>query len=192
MVISYFLLACPLWIFLKAGSIFPAAGYGIAVLGMMTVFSSSIWPTLSVSGLGALGIFLLPTANRFVESGSVAALVQSERHTDYVVTALHSWSPAVSVVASLCAILFCTRLFSVAKVVKSFQGKVAVTGIACFIALGVFWSLISNMGFAPMPTAGVNFPFVSYGGSMMVVQLMMVGFVLSYYRRKNLSDLKLG
>lgn len=190
-VVSHFLLASPLWIFLKTGSIFPAAGYGIAVLGMMTIFSSSILPTLSVSSLSALGIFLLPATNRFVENESLAAAVQSEQHTDFVMTAMHSWSPVFSIVASLCAILFCTRLFSIAKIVKSFQGKVAVTGIACFISLGVFWSLISNLGFAPMPTAGVTFPFVSYGGSMMIAQLAMIGVVLSYYRRKNLSDLDL-
>lgn len=186
--VSYLLLASPIWIFLKTGSVFPAAGYGVAVLGMMTVYSASIWPTLSVSCLSALGIFLLPEMNRFAESGSLEALRQSEQHTDFVMTALHSLSPTISVVAALCAILFCTRLFSVAKAIKSFQGKMAVIGIACFISLGVLWSLISNLGFAPMPTAGVNFPFVSYGGSMMIAQLAMIGFVLSYYRRKNLSD----
>lgn len=190
--VSYLLLASPIWIFLKTGSIFPMAGYGIAILGMMTVYSPSMWPTLSVSCLGALGIFLLPTTNRFAESGSLEALRQSEQHTDFVISALHTWSPTLSVVAALCAVLFCARLFSVARIIKTSQGKMAVTGIACFISLGVLWSLISNLGFAPMPTAGVNFPFVSYGGSMMIAQLTMIGFVISYFRRKNLSDLEIG
>ncbi len=186
---SYLLLAAPLWYFLKTGSVFPAAGYGVAILGMMTVYSPSIWPTLSVSSLSALCIFLLPQMSRFAESGLLEMLKQREQHTDFVMTSLHSWSPTISIVAAFCAIMICTRLFSIAKMIKSFQGKIAVTGIACFISLGVLWSLILNLGFAPMPTAGVNFPFVSYGGSMMIAQLAMIGFALSYYRRKNLSDL---
>lgn len=36
--------------------------------------------------------------------------------------------------------------------------------------------------------AGVNLPFVSYGGSMMISQLAMIGIALGYYRRKNIGN----
>ena len=38
-----------------------------------------------------------------------------------------------------------------------------------------------------MPVTGVNFPFLSYGGSMLVAHLALIGWILGHYRRKNIQ-----
>jgi cell division protein FtsW (lipid II flippase) len=190
-VISYILLALPLWIFMKVGSIFPAMAYGISILAMLTVFSASGYPVFWITCLGALGLLLMPATEPFVSTISQESLRQSEKHTDFVISSIHSWSPVVSMLVGICLVLLCSRLFSISSAVKSSQGKMRTLGIAGFISLGALWSLVSNLGFAPMPVTGVNLPFVSYGGSMMVAQLAMVGIALGHYRRKNISDVGL-
>jgi cell division protein FtsW (lipid II flippase) len=52
---------------------------------------------------------------------------------------------------------------------------------------GTLWGILSNIGFAPMPTAGLNIPFLSYGGSLLVANLALIGIVIGANRRKMLS-----
>lgn len=56
----------------------------------------------------------------------------------------------------------------------------------CIFALKFIWNILMVIGFAPI--ISVSLPFVSYGGSGLVIQMSAVGLILSIYKGKNLSN----
>ena len=54
--------------------------------------------------------------------------------------------------------------------------KLLITGIMTMFSLQALMIICGNMGLLPM--TGITLPFVSYGGSSMVVSFLMVGVVL--------------
>lgn len=73
----------------------------------------------------------------------------------------------VLIMASLRVALRCELLF----------GKLAIVGIAAMWAFQIFENI--GMCLSLMPITGIPLPFISYGSSSMVAQLLTVGLVLS-------------
>lgn len=73
------------------------------------------------------------------------------------------------------------RFMVIANNAKDLFGTMLVTGVMIHIAIQVFMNIavVTNT----MPNTGVTLPFVSYGGSSMVVLLAEIGLVLSVSRR---------
>lgn len=103
-----------------------------------------------------------------------------EAHTDFVFSI---WAEETGLAGSLVIVaLFAAmvwRIFHIARV-ATIRGDrfaaLAVTGIALLIA---FQSFI-NLGVASglLPTKGLTLPFISYGGSSLIISAAMIGMVL--------------
>ncbi|MDO7786576.1 FtsW/RodA/SpoVE family cell cycle protein [Desulforamulus aquiferis] len=110
-----------------------------------------------------------------------------EFHTDLVFSYLvYTFGWVVGAVVIISALALLIIMASVAKQVKDSYGFLLVSGLTSILALHFIWNIFMTVGFAPI--SGINLPFISYGGSQMVINLAIMGIVLSVYRRKNLSD----
>lgn len=69
------------------------------------------------------------------------------------------------------------RAFAIARAAPDFFGKLVVAGLASTIVLQAFINMAAISGL--MPLAGIPLPFVSYGGTSLVVALAMVGIMLN-------------
>jgi len=58
---------------------------------------------------------------------------------------------------------------------KYFQGYV-VFGIFLLIAIQVLFNIAVNIGL--LPTKGLTLPFISYGGTSIIIMLSLIGIVL--------------
>jgi len=103
-----------------------------------------------------------------------------EAHTDFVFSI---WAEETGLMGSLTIVaLFAAmvwRIFRIAKVAELRGDRFAslvVTGIALLIAYQAF----INMGVAAglLPTKGLTLPFISYGGSSLIISAGMIGMVL--------------
>ncbi|OIO47152.1 MAG: putative lipid II flippase FtsW [Candidatus Portnoybacteria bacterium CG_4_10_14_0_2_um_filter_39_11] len=76
------------------------------------------------------------------------------------------------------------RVFKIAKNADTDFGRLLALGIGFWLFLQAFINIAATCGL--LPIAGVPLPFVSYGGSSMVVSLAAVGILLniSKYQRK--------
>lgn len=76
------------------------------------------------------------------------------------------------------------RAFKIAKNADTDFGRLLAFGIGFWLFLQAFVNIAATCGL--LPVAGIPLPFVSYGGSSMVVSLVAVGILLniSKYRRK--------
>jgi rod shape determining protein RodA len=61
-------------------------------------------------------------------------------------------------------------------------GTFAAAGIAGFIAIQVFINVGMTIGI--MPITGIPLPFISYGGSALIADLMAVGVLESIHMRR--------
>ena len=58
---------------------------------------------------------------------------------------------------------------------RFFQGYV-VFGVFLLIAIQAFFNIAVNIGL--VPTKGLTLPFISYGGTSMIIMLSLIGIVL--------------
>lgn len=74
--------------------------------------------------------------------------------------------------------------------IKDENGRLLVIGFGSFILLQALFNIL--MSFNLIPIIGLNLPFVSYGLNGLVVNMMMIAFILSIYRRKDILTKKVG
>lgn len=106
-----------------------------------------------------------------------------EKHTDF---ALAVWGEEWGFVGCLFLLaLFCIFLYqvmSVSQESKDSFGSYLCAGVFFYF----FWQILINMGMVLgiMPVVGIPLPFISYGGSSMLVNLCLVGIVLNVSMRR--------
>ena len=73
-------------------------------------------------------------------------------------------------------LLFVWRSFALARRIDDPFSKIAIVGIASWITLQAFINMGSITGVLPL--TGIPLPFISYGGSALVVELIAMGILL--------------
>lgn len=105
-----------------------------------------------------------------------------ERHTDFIFAV---WAEETGLVGSLILLglllLFAQRGARIAQAARDPFDKLAATGLT-FLIMG---QALLNMGVvtASVPTTGITLPFISFGGSSLVMTLAAVGLLLNISRR---------
>lgn len=104
-----------------------------------------------------------------------------EQHTDFIFAVIAEELGFVG--AFLTVLLFALllwRLFSVAKKADSTFGKLYVMGVIFLLIGHIFVNIGMNIGIFPI--MGIPLPFVSYGGSMLLIAFVSMGIVGSVVR----------
>ncbi len=68
-------------------------------------------------------------------------------------------------------------------------GKLLAVGITLSIGLQAFINM--SVSSSLIPATGVPLPFISYGGTSLIVSLCMVGVLLNISKKKDKKDKKL-
>lgn len=106
-----------------------------------------------------------------------------EKHTDFIFATIaeESGFAGVSLVLGLLWLLL-YRMKKASDASKDSYGKLLVGGVMIMI---FFQSLVNiGMNLGIMPIAGLSLPFLSYGGSFLIVTLAAVGLTQSVWRRR--------
>lgn len=103
-----------------------------------------------------------------------------EAHTDFILAVVGEelgWTGVVTVGALFALLVW--RIFTIGQrlvKVESYFAGLAVIGVAIGIGLQAAINMGVNVGV--LPTKGLALPFMSYGGSALVMNLLAVGFVM--------------
>lgn len=111
-----------------------------------------------------------------------------EVHTDFVLAYLiytFGWAGGLLILALSGTLVW--LMVKVAREVKEPFGKMLVGGLSVVFTFHLVWSVLMTVGLVPIMWG--NLPFISYGGSQIVINMATMGLVLSVYRRKNLVTL---
>ncbi|UXC31495.1 MULTISPECIES: FtsW/RodA/SpoVE family cell cycle protein [Bacillus] len=173
----------------------------VMCLTVMYVSSASYKQIILLTATGVLylmfEVFSLFQADRhrsffkvheFSSNGlQITPYAMSEVHTDWMFTyIIYSFGWLAGLIALLLFVIFIHRVFRTAKRVKMAYGKMVMTGLAAVFAAKYLLSIFTNFGLLPLP--GVSIPFMSYGGSHILLEMMAVGLILSIYRRRQMGN----
>lgn len=171
----------------------------VALLGTFFVFIFSapyrlariagfINPHQDPTGNGYIYIQLreiINAAGMWGQGFTFPAATLPELHTDFVLAYLiytFGWLGGLIILALSATLIW--LMVKLAKEVKDPFGKMLVGGLAVVFTFHFLWSVLMTVGLAPI--MWVSLPFISYGGSQIVLNMATIGLVLSVYRRKHL------
>jgi len=75
------------------------------------------------------------------------------------------------------------RLVMIAGQIKHPFGNTFVVGVAAFYLVHIFLNIGMTTGM--LPVIGIPLPFISYGGSALITESMMLAIVLNLYMRRD-------
>ena len=105
-------------------------------------------------------------------------------HTDFIFAVLGEEFGFVGATAvTLIFMLFAWRGLHIARHANNLFGSLLATGITTMIGLQAFINIGVVTGL--LPTKGITLPFISYGGSSIVLSLVSVGILLNISRGNN-------
>ncbi|MGH2637167.1 MAG: rod shape-determining protein RodA [Actinomycetota bacterium] len=106
-----------------------------------------------------------------------------EQHTDFIFTVVgeeFGFAGAVTLLGLYGIVVW--RAFRIAMISKDAFGTYLAAGIASMLALQMFVNVGMTVGI--MPITGIPLPFVSYGGSSLLVNCAAVGLLLNVHMRR--------
>jgi rod shape determining protein RodA len=106
-----------------------------------------------------------------------------ERHTDFIFAVFaETWGFVGCLVLLTCYALLLLRGFDIAASTREPVGRLVALGITALVSTQV----LINVGMVTglIPVVGIPLPFMSYGGSSMVVSMMALGLLLSVRMRQ--------
>lgn len=92
------------------------------------------------------------------------------------------WIVGLIVIILIVALLF--RIIKVAISVKNSYGKSLVLGITTILGVQFAWNVLFNLGIA---IGGVSLPFLSYGGTDKVMDMLIIGIIINVYKGRSIS-----
>ncbi|EIB2236236.1 FtsW/RodA/SpoVE family cell cycle protein [Listeria monocytogenes] len=110
-----------------------------------------------------------------------------EAHTDFVFPFLvYSFGWVFGIFLCLLLLVFVLRISLNAFKTKDLFGRLLTIGGAVLFTVPAFWNILMGLGIVPIMV--VPLPFISYGGSMLLVYAALLGLILNVYRRKDIVE----
>ncbi|HQP91673.1 MAG TPA: rod shape-determining protein RodA [Candidatus Omnitrophota bacterium] len=107
----------------------------------------------------------------------------AERHTDFIFSVIgEEWGflGSLALIFLYGSLVF--MILRVSEMAKDNFGRLLCIGIAALIFFHSFINIAMNAGLSPV--VGLPLPFISYGGSSLVINLVGIGIVLNVARQK--------
>ncbi|MGG3799354.1 FtsW/RodA/SpoVE family cell cycle protein [Metabacillus fastidiosus] len=112
-----------------------------------------------------------------------------EAHKELVfVNLVHYYGWIVALIVIFILSLFILRVILISNKINDTYGKLLITGAITLYTVQFIYSIAMNLGFLPL--TGMSLPFMSYGLMPVLLNSIIIGVILSVYRRKDLSSLK--
>ncbi len=109
-----------------------------------------------------------------------------EEHNDFIFAVLgHQWGFLGCLVILLCYLLIIVISFTIASMTTDPFGRLIAVGIAALLSVQTLINISMTMGLAPV--TGMSLPFVSMGGSGLVINYLAIGLVSDVARRRPIS-----
>lgn len=149
----------------------------------------SFYPESDPAGAGWLGInrkLIIDSASIFGEAEDMSnALELFDEGTEYAfisILAHYGWIVAGLLVVTI--IFISIKLIINSIKIKDTYGKMMIIGMACLFILQSVFNVLMNLNL--WIEAGFELPFVSYGGTGFIMNMLCLALVLSIYRRKDI------
>ena len=105
--------------------------------------------------------------------------------TDNIIAFLiYSYGWWIGIVILISIVYFVGRLFQSNRAVREPYGQYLGAGVAGMLSFQMVYSLLMPLGLVPL--ISMPSPFLSAGGSHVIIEMAVMGLILGIYRRKDL------
>jgi len=119
----------------------------------------------------------------FLEGTQTQLRFLPEHHTDFIFSVVaEEWGFMGSTVLLVLYLILITKIISLGTKAKDRFGSMLCFGIAGYFTLHIFINIAMAIGI--FPVVGVPLPFISYGGSFMLMNLVCIGIILNISWRR--------
>jgi rod shape determining protein RodA len=109
-----------------------------------------------------------------------------EHHTDFIFAVISERNGFVGATVLLVLYaLFIWRALRIAVLARDMYGSILAGGIAVMVLFQVFVNIGMTIGI--MPVTGIPLPFISYGGTVMIAFLILVGLLQAIHLRATIT-----
>jgi len=123
------------------------------------------------------------TGKGFLAGSQTQLKFLPEQQTDFVFSVLaEEWGFAGAILVIILLFVLVSMGLKIASGARDASGAIIAFGVTVFIALGVFINI--GMALGILPVVGVPLPFLSYGGSSILVLMLGVGLLLNVSGRR--------
>lgn len=107
-----------------------------------------------------------------------------EKQTDFIFSVVAEETGFIGVMILLALFFFLLfRCIRIAREAKDDYGMILVTGFTFLLAFHIFANIAMTIGL--MPVTGKPLPFISYGGTFMLSNMIAIGFILNVNMRRD-------
>ncbi len=180
----------PVLFFSMSGSVGAAA---IVLLSGVVCLGQNLKTKKWVYGTASLGFFILlfEKSKPWVEAAGSESL-KLFGHTDLILAKLGQDSQWFATMAATLLAALVVYLLVTAHEIKRRWLRTSVLICALIVGFEALVGILINFAGVPIPRTGVNLPFLSYGGSLLVGHLMLIGIALGCLKRRSLSASSFG
>ena len=146
-------------------------------------------PETDPEGAGWVGInrkLVIESASMFGEAEDMSNAIELfDEGAEYAFTSIlahYGWIVAILLIVTI--ILISVKLIINSIKVKDDYGKMIIIGISCLFILQSVFNVLMNLNL--WFESGFELPFVSYGGTGLIMNMACLALVLSIYRRKDI------
>ncbi|MBN2297283.1 MAG: rod shape-determining protein RodA [Deltaproteobacteria bacterium] len=119
----------------------------------------------------------------FLEGTQTQLRFLPEHHTDFIFSVVaEEWGFMGSTFLIVLYLILITKIISMGTKAKDRFGSMLCFGIAGYFTLHIFINIAMAIGI--FPVVGVPLPFISYGGSFMLMNLICIGIILNISWRR--------
>ncbi len=107
-------------------------------------------------------------------------------HTDFILSYIiytFGWISGIILIAAVAA--FLVRILHIGRSVADSYGKLLTVSFTSLFGIQFLWNILMTLGLAPV--VGIGLPFISYGGSQIVTNMLAIGILSSICGRKNVG-----
>ena len=118
-------------------------------------------------------------------NGSPLESILPGANTDFVfVNIVATFGKALGLGLIIAVAAFIIRMFAVTRKIKNDYGFYLSLSSCVILSLQFILSILVNLNMFPL--ASVSMPFISYGGTNYIVDMILLGIILSVWRRNNI------
>lgn len=130
------------------------------------------------------------TGKGFLEGSQSKYYFLPEQHTDFIFATIgEEWGFVVSALLVLIYLTISIRIMYTGYNLSDIGGKFTCYGIGSLIGAQAFINISMNIGL--LPVVGVPLPFLSYGGTALLVFAFTIAFYQNIYKQENALKFKL-
>lgn len=120
----------------------------------------------------------------FLEGTQTKLAFLPEQHTDFIFSVVGEEFGFVGAIVILALFLFIVwRALQIAIIVKARFSSLIAVGLTSILVFHIFVNIGMTIGV--MPVTGLPLPFLSYGGSWLIMCCVLIGFLLNLHARRH-------